>query len=561
MNLKFLNPFFLPLLSSEILIIILYLIKPKRLRLKVPSLLLWERVLKEEPIGRWFKKLPKNLILLLQILTVMFIILFLSKPVLSFEGIAGRPVIFVLDSSASMTAKDISPSRFERAKTEIINLSKKIHNKASLIIAKDKPQLLISSGKNTEIEKVLKDEKPFLGEGNLNYAISYVENLFPKESCDIHIFTDGTEKLDIPKNSQNNYFIHIIGKGGKNLAILDGRVFQKNEEVSQIFLKIGNFSNNSEEIPITVKNEGKNLFRTKIYLQQNEIKTLTFETTILKGKIEASIDMKDDLPEDNIAYFYVPDFSPRILIITMGNPFLEKAVRAIPGAKVEIRRDIVKIDFKNYDFFIFDGLIPYLKIPGKFLFIGAYPGMDPNKIEKVGKVKILSWEDHPILRFVQLYGTQIDNAYVFRDEKLKPIIYSTKGPVGYYLKEENMEGVILSFDLLSTSWIYHDSFPLFIYNLIKYMLSYDPQRQVQENLNFTGFYEDPQDKRVYAINLFSEKESKIEPQIGSQEVVYSKEKPKEKSYISLDLSYLFLFLALITIFFEMLLYMGGRIYT
>jgi len=561
MNLKFLNPFFLPLLSSEILIIILYLIKPKRLRLKVPSLLLWERVLKEEPIGRWFKKLPKNLILLLQILTVMFIILFLSKPVLSFEGIAGRPVIFVLDSSASMTAKDISPSRFERAKTEIINLSKKIHNKASLIIAKDKPQLLISSGKNTEIEKVLKDEKPFLGEGNLNYAISYVENLFPKESCDIHIFTDGTEKLDIPKNSQNNYFIHIIGKGGKNLAILDGRVFQKNEEVSQIFLKIGNFSNNSEEIPITVKNEGKNLFRTKIHLQQKEIKTLTFETPILKGKIEASIDMKDDLPEDNIAYFYVPDFSPKILIITMGNPFLEKAVRAIPGAKVEIRRDIVKIDFKNYDFFIFDGLIPYLKIPGKFLFIGAYPGMDPNKIEKVGKVKILSWEDHPILRFVQLYGTQIDNAYVFKDEKLKTIIYSTKGPVGYYLKEENMEGVILSFDLLSTSWIYHDSFPLFIYNLIKYMLSYDPQRQVQENLNFTGFYEDPQDKRVYAINLFSEKESKIEPQIGSQEVVYSKEKPKEKSYISLDLSYLFLFLALITIFFEMLLYMGGRIYT
>jgi len=561
MNLKFLNPFFLPLLSLEILIIILYLIKPKRLRLKVPSLLLWERVLKEEPIGRWFKKLPKNLILLLQILTVMFIILFLSKPVLSFEGIAGRPVIFVLDSSASITAKDISPSRFERAKTEIINLSKKIHNKASLIIVKDKPQLLISSGKNTEIEKVLKDEKPFLGEGNLNYAISYVENLFPKESCDIHIFTDGTEKLDIPKNSQNNYFIHIIGKGGKNLAILDGRVFQKNEEVSQIFLKIGNFSNNSEEIPITVKNDGKNLFRTKIHLQQKEIKTLTFETPILKGKIEASIDMKDDLPEDNIAYFYVPDFSPKILIITMGNPFLEKAVRAIPGAKVEIRRDIVKIDFKNYDFFIFDGLIPYLKIPGKFLFIGAYPGMDPNKIEKVGKVKILSWEDHPILRFVQLYGTQIDNAYVFKDEKLKTIIYSTKGPVGYYLKEENMEGVILSFDLLSTSWIYHDSFPLFIYNLIKYMLSYDPQRQVQENLNFTGFYEDPQDKRVYAINLFSEKESKIEPQIGSQEVISSKEKPKEKSYISLDLSYIFLFLALIAIFFEMLLYMGGRIYT
>lgn len=560
MSLKFLNPLFLSLLSLEILVIILYLIRPKRLRLKVPSLILWEKVLKEEPIGRWFKKLPKNLILLLQILTLLFIILYLSKPILSFEGILGRPTIFILDSSASMISKDIFPSRFEKAKTEIINLSKNIHNKISLIIAKDKPYLF-SLGKSSDLERILSSEKPFLGEGNINSAITYAENLLPKESCDIHIFTDGTEKLDIPKNSQNNYFIHVIGKKGRNLGILDGRIFQKNERVSQIFLKIGNFSDKSEEVFITVKENGKNIIKTKAYLQPKEIKTLNFEIPLLKGKIEASLDIKDDLSEDNTAYFYIPDFSPKILMVSMGNPFLEKALRSISDAKVEIRRDILNIDFKKYDFFIFDGLIPYSQLPGKFLFIGGYPGIDPNKIEKIGKVKILSWEDHPILRFVQLYGIQIDNAYVFKDEKLNPIMYSQKGPVGYYLKEDNMEGIVLSFDLLSTSWIYHDSFPLFIYNLLKYMLSYDPQKQVQEDLNFTGFYENPEDKKIYAVNLFSEKESNIEPQVKSQEVILAKEKPKDKAYINFDLSYIFLFFALITIIFEILLYMGGRIYT
>ncbi|MGB9768794.1 MULTISPECIES: vWA domain-containing protein [Dictyoglomus] len=561
MSLKFLNPLFLSLLSLEILVIILYLIKPKRLRLKVPSLILWEKVLKEEPIGRWFKKLPKNLILLLQILTLLFIILYLSKPILSFERILGRPTIFILDSSASMTSEDIFPSRFERAKIEIINLSKNIHNKISLIIAKDKPYLLTSAGKNSDLERILSSEKPFLGEGNINSAITYAENLFPKESCDIHIFTDGTEELNIPKNSQNNYFIHVIGKKGRNLGIIDGRVFQKNERISQIFLKIGNFSDKSEEVPITVKESGKNIIKTRAYLQPKEIKTLTFEMPLLKGKIEASLDIKDDLSEDNTAYFYIPDFSPKILMVSMGNPFLEKALRSIPDTKVEIKRDIMNIEFKNYDFFIFDGLIPYFQFPGKFLFIGGYPGIDPNKIEKIGKVKILSWEDHPILRFVQLYGIQIDNAYIFKDEKLRPIIYSTRGPVGYYLKEDNMEGIILSFDLLSTSWIYRDSFPLFIYNLLKYMLSYDPQKQVQENLNFTGFYENPEDKKIYAINLFSQKESTIEPQITSQEVILAKKRPKEKAYVNLDLSYIFLFFALIAIIFEMFLYMGGRIYT
>lgn len=174
MSLKFLNPLFLSLLSLEILVIILYLIRPKRLRLKVPSLILWEKVLKEEPIGRWFKKLPKNLILLLQILTLLFIILYLSKPILSFEGILGRPTIFILDSSASMISKDIFPSRFEKAKTEIINLSKNIHNKISLIIAKDKPYLF-SLGKSSDLERILSSEKPFLGEGNINSAITYAE--------------------------------------------------------------------------------------------------------------------------------------------------------------------------------------------------------------------------------------------------------------------------------------------------------------------------------------------------------------------------------------------------
>lgn len=93
------------------------------------------------------------------------------------------------------------------------------------------------------------------------------------------------------------------------------------------------------------------------------------------------------------------------------------------------------------------------------------------------------------------------------------------------------------------------------------MLSYDPQKQVQEDLNFTGFYENPEDKKIYAVNLFSEKESNIEPQVKSQEVILAKEKPKDKAYINFDLSYIFLFFALITIIFEILLYMGGRIYT
>ncbi|MFN3699763.1 MAG: vWA domain-containing protein, partial [Dictyoglomus sp.] len=370
--------------------------------------------------------------MILQILTILFLVFFLSKPVLSFQGITGRPIVIIIDSSASMGTKDLLPNRFERAKIEVLNLLSKFKNRVTLIVAKDRPVVLISSGRREDIEKALKREKLFLGEGNLNYAIAYAENLFKNLSCDIYIFTDGSEKLSISKDSSHNYYIHVIGKKGDNVGILDGRVFQKNNRISQVFLKIGNFSESSKSFNIRLLKDGNTILTTKLALNPREIKTLTFEVPLLVGKIEAYLDLKDELLEDNRAYFYVPNFSPKVLIISMGNPFLEKAVRSISSSQVEIRRDIVNVEFNKYDFCIFDGLIPYSEIPGNFLFIGGYPGLDPKKIEKIGKIKILSWEEHPILRFVQLYGITVDNAYLFKDESLKPLIYSNKGPVGFY---------------------------------------------------------------------------------------------------------------------------------
>lgn len=565
MSITFLNPIFLSLLSLEIIVILLYLIKPKRLKLKVSSLLLWERVLREEPLGRWFRKLPKNLLLLLQILTILFLVLFLSKPILSFQGGVGNPVVIILDSSASMGARDIVPSRFEKAKMEIIRLSKEIRNKMSLVVSKDKPVILVSSGKAEDIEKALNKEELFLGEGSLNHAITYVENLFKNPNYEIHIFTDGGEYIDIPKDTVHKYHVHVIGKDSNNVGIIDGRVFQKNNKESQIFLKVGNFSKSNKSFNLKILKDNRTIITTNVTFSPQEIKNLSFDLPLLVGKIEATLEVKDDLLEDNKAYFYVPTFSPKVLVITMGNPFLEKAVRSIPSAQVEIRKDILNIDFKKYDFCIFDGLIPYSEISGNFLFIGGYPGLDSQKIEKIGKVKILSWEEHPILRFVQLYGISVDNAYLFKDEKLRPLIYSDKGPIGYYYEKDDMKSIVLSFDLFSTPWIYHDSFPVFIYNLLKYFLSYDPQKRVgEEGLKYIrsiGFYEDFRDKKIYAVNIFSERESDITPKIKSFEYGDKKSSIKENVRVSIDLSIIFLILTLITVFFEMIVYLGGRIYS
>lgn len=557
MNIKFLNPSFLFLLFLEAIIIILYLIKPKRLRIKVPSLILWEKTIEEKNLGRWFKKLPKNLLLLFQLLILFFLVLSLSKPILSLPSIGSKPTIIILDSSASMASRDILPSRFQKAKSEIINLIKRNPSPIKMIIAKDKPEVILNKNER-EIEKELEREKVFLGEGNLEESIRKAESLSKGIPHEIHIFTDGSDPISIPKDSTNPYFLHIIGRESFNIGILDGRIFPKNENVYEIFLKIGNFSQKPQEFNLRIMQDNNKLKEEKIRIDPNEIKVVKSEIPRVTGKIVGEIDGKDFLEEDNKAFFYIPIFSPKVLLVTLGNPFLEKALRSIPNLKLDIRKDFINIDLKNYNFYIFDGLIPYVDISGNFLFIGGYPGINPQNIEKIGKVKILSWEDHPITRFLQLYGISIDNAYTFKDENLKPLIYSDKGPVAYIYEKDNSKGIVLSFDLLSSSFIYSDSFPIFIYNLLRYYLSYDPQKRCDNYMDSPGFKE--YNGYLYAVNIFSQKESDISKKINI-EIDKEKDKKEEKGFIQIDLSKPLIFLVFLLLILEIFFYQGGKYYS
>jgi hypothetical protein len=557
MNIKFLNPSFLFLLFLEVIIIILYLIKPKRLRIKVPSLILWEKTIEEKNLGRWFKKLPKNLLLLFQLLILFFLVLSLSKPILSLPSIGSKPTIIILDSSASMASRDILPSRFQKAKLEIINLIKRNPSPIKMIIAKDKPEVILNKNER-EIEKELEREKVFLGEGNLEESIRKAESLSKGIPHEIHIFTDGSDPISIPKDSTNPYFLHIIGRESFNIGILDGRIFPKNENVYEIFLKIGNFSQKPQEFNLRIMQDNNKLKEEKIRIEPKEIKVVKSEIPKVTGKIVGEIDGKDFLEEDNKAFFYIPIFSPKVLLVTLGNPFLEKALRSIPNLKLDIRKDFINIDLKNYNFYIFDGLIPYADISGNFLFIGGYPGINPQNIEKIGKVKILSWEDHPITRFLQLYGISIDNAYTFKDENLKPLIYSDKGPVAYIYEKDNSKGIVLSFDLLSSSFIYSDSFPIFIYNLLRYYLSYDPQKRCDNYMDSPGFKE--YNGYLYAVNIFSQKESDISKKINI-EIDKEKDKKEEKGFIQIDLSKPLIFLVFLLLILEIFFYQGGKYYS
>jgi hypothetical protein len=102
------------------LIVLLYFLKLKRKPLQVPSTFLWKKSIEDLHVNSLFQWLRENVLLLLQVLTVLFLIYSVLSFQLHGKDNETRRFILIIDNSASMSATDVAPSRLEQAKTEAL---------------------------------------------------------------------------------------------------------------------------------------------------------------------------------------------------------------------------------------------------------------------------------------------------------------------------------------------------------------------------------------------------------------------------------------------------------
>jgi hypothetical protein len=97
-------------------IIALYFLKLRRRPVRVPSTILWRRSLEDLHVNSLFQRLRKNLLLFLQLLVVALAMLALASPRMKGTSGQGERFVLLIDSSASMAATDVAPTRLGKAK-------------------------------------------------------------------------------------------------------------------------------------------------------------------------------------------------------------------------------------------------------------------------------------------------------------------------------------------------------------------------------------------------------------------------------------------------------------
>src|SRR3954451_617561 len=117
-------------------IIALYFLKLRRQPLAVPSTYLWSRTIEDLHVNSLWQRLRQSLLLLLQLLLIALIAITLLRPGWSGSKLQGKRFVFLIDTSASMSATDMYPSRLDKAKRQAIDFIDQIEpGSAAMVIS------------------------------------------------------------------------------------------------------------------------------------------------------------------------------------------------------------------------------------------------------------------------------------------------------------------------------------------------------------------------------------------------------------------------------------------
>jgi len=480
----FINLIALGYLASISLVVLIYFFSKKKTVIEVPSIIPW-KVLKEDVVrSRLFKV---DLLFLLQILALLLLIFFLTRPYLrsSIINISGKNVILIIDSSASMQTSEDDGSRFDQAKSQALKMISNLNQWDKIMV--------ISASSSAEIISELTDDKHKLNkainklrpkdtgtnlEESLSLGISFLKNV---ERGEMHVLTDQSpSSISFTKLKAENIKFIRYGKNFANVAITSFDVYQdmfKDYTEREAYVTIKNYSDDNQNVILNVFLNSEKIEEKEIELKSDEQKTLKVKNFTTSGILKAEIQTNDFLSVDNTAYAIINEIKPiNILLVSNDNKLkseLEKIRRS--AHRIKLTRigipDYTPETIKNYNAAIFHKFVPETNPDINSLYI--FPSINTSdtqtknteegnrfstllvpKQRLVKNVKLLDWDNtHPTMKHLDnLDELSIDRALVMEPPDWSTPLMKIAGnsdnpPIAFAGKYAGKRIMVLGFDI------------------------------------------------------------------------------------------------------------------
>lgn len=478
-------PFALLLLAGAVpLILFLHSLKPRGLRVRTTTMFLWERVLRERPLGTrlgWL--LRKNLLLLLQLLAVTALIAALADPWLRHFGSTAGDIVAVIDLSASMKARGKSGSRFEAARQRLLALVDDLgaQQKMMIIGAGAEARLLVPfSSDKRRLGDLVRGLEATDAPGQVKEAILFAHAFLKRGSPDrVVVITDGAfaGAEEFVKPAPQLRFVKVNG-GQDNVGIVgfEARRQPEHPGSAEIMVHVKNFTDHTVHTPLDLTLDGRTLARQEIALGPHDRRVLIFPYDgALEGKLLARLEIADDFATDNQAYLVLADRAPlRVLYVGPGNPYLSRLLHLF--SRIDLRSAAhwepeLEQTQQPYDLVIFDRVVPPALRRGNFILIDT---VAPNlPIEVKGRTEnprvLLPLTKHPLTEGLSLGDLRVREA---RRVTLKGagtvLARSAEGPLICALDKGGLRWLFLGFDLTASDLPLRVAFPILFHNAIEW---------------------------------------------------------------------------------------------
>ncbi len=483
---QFLTPIGFWLAVLAIPIILLYMLKLRRKQTQVSSIFLWQQVLREQQANAPWQKLKRNLLLILQLLILTALIFALARPAIQARTVASGSVIILLDASASMNATDVDSSRFELARKSIHSLINGLNpaSALTLILVGKNPEILSSAETDkTKLHSILNNAQVTQGRADWQAAFALAVGATQADASEttIVIVSDGgLPESGLPALPGDIQYLPI-GTSDNNLGV-SALALRASENRPQLFAEVSNYSNTDQDVLLSFY-FGEELFDARqLTVRANSSESLTLdELQNLPGVYKASItnaqeNQPDSLPLDDTAYaVYQSNTERRVLLISSGNLFLEKALASLPNIQafraLPAADGTLKIPADPFDLYVFDGIVPEEIPNGNLLFI------DPpsNPFFEVGalfeEIKDIQVNEHPLTRYLDWSNVHILQAHQVQTPEWADSLVETEQGTLVFAGEANGQRIAaLTFDLRESDLPLQTAFPILFSNLTNYLI-------------------------------------------------------------------------------------------
>ncbi|HEY8239655.1 MAG TPA: VWA domain-containing protein [Candidatus Limnocylindrales bacterium] len=489
----FLSPLALLGLLFLPVVVAMYLLKLRRDERVVPSTLLWQKLLTDVEANAPWQRLRKSLLLLLQLLLVALLAILAARPFLGRPaGLAGD-VVIIIDTSASMAASDVPPSRLEEAKHQVLEALHELPTNGTVsVIAAGRTARVVING-TTDLGRVraaIEEIKVSPATGDLGDALNLANALAARAGdADILVATDAA--LSIKPTTRVDHEVKVIqvGRERKNQAIVALAVRHSSSGVTRsVFVSIANLDIESAARRVELYSNGiliearplPNLepqTRTEVIIDDLPPEATNIEVRLvaLNGAVDG-VD-PDALTVDDRAWAVIPpDRLREILIVGEGDPYLETALTYLPNATLfgvkpaDFPARATRTDGRPWDLIVFEGVVPsHPELSASVLAIA------PPATSALGEVVGTLTDpgigtpstDEPILKFVDLSSVHIGKATkLVAPEWARTVIRGPAGSPLLYIGElDGRRSAVLAFLPRNSDLPLQVAFPLLIANL------------------------------------------------------------------------------------------------